>query len=316
MKKIAICLLIGAIVTTRIFAQSITGQIGLYSIVNNDNLSAESARILKNKIDNIVASNGYGSYSYIDRFVLSASVDVISNNITPTNPPRVSKSIDITFIVGDVIENVTFASCVISSQGLGLNDNKALINAFSAITASNPSIQQMLSTAFSSISTYYGSNQEKFINQANAIARKGDFDEAIAYLMSIPPIDDNCYQACQDAAIAIYKLKVNTTSSFSYQSAKEAWVGNKTKEGAKKSLALLKQVDPASDCYSSALVLWDEISQKLDSDEREAKEMAMLQYNDKQKFKMGILDACKSIGVAFCEHRPQNVTKVVRGWFY
>lgn len=314
MKKITVVLL-GLIISTGVYAQSVTGQIGLYPLVISENLPEESVNLLKNKLDNIVASNGYGACSYVDRFVLSAKVDVTSNSIIPTNPPRISKKIDVTFVIGDVMENVSFASCVISLQGMGINDNKALISAFSSVSASNPTIQQMLASAFSKISTYYGSNQERFINQASAMAMKGNYDEAISYLMSIPPIDDNCYQACQESAIAVYKSKVNNTSSLFYLSAKETWTSNKTNEGARIALSYLKQVDPASDCYPDALALWGAISDKLDVNEQEEKEMAMIKYNDKQKFRTGILDACKAIGVAFCEHRPQSVTRIVRGWF-
>ena len=113
MKKIAVVLL-GLIISTGVCAQSVTGQIGLYPLVVSENLPKESVNLLKNKLDNIVASNGYGACSYVDRFVLSAKVDVTGNSIIPTNPPRISKIIDVTFVIGDVMENVSFASCVIS----------------------------------------------------------------------------------------------------------------------------------------------------------------------------------------------------------
>lgn len=302
-------------ISLTINAQSINGQMPLFPIVNPESLPEEALRNLNNKMGNIIASNGYGSCNYAERFVLVANVDVVSNSIAPTNPPKISKAIDITLIVGDIVENKTFASCVVSLNGIGINDNKAFITAFSSLKTNNTSISAMLSKAYSEISWYYGSNKEKFLNNAKAMELKGNFDEAIAYLMSVPPIDDICYQTCQDYAIEVYKSKVKSKSVEAYLSAKAAWVGDKSKRGAYIALPFLKQVNPASECYTDALALWDEISDKLDADEIEAKEIAKAKYQDKQKFKSDILDACKSIGVAFCEHRPQSVTRIIRGWF-
>ena len=79
-------------------------------------------------------------------------------------------------------------------------------------------------------------------------------------------------------------------------------------------MANLKQVDPASNIYPEALALWTEISDKLDSDEQEARQKALREYEDKVQFKKSIVDAVKSVGVAYGEHRPQSITKIFRRW--
>lgn len=296
------------------FAQQPVESIAMYPVVIGQDVPTEACSILKNKTKAIVACNGYGAMNYMDRFVLSVNVDVVSNTIVPANPPKVSKKIDLTFIVGDIFENRTFASCVLSVNGVGKNDSKALISAFSSLKTNNEAIGQMLSDASEKIVSFYD-DETKFISKAKSLSMEGKYDEAIAYLMSIPLINEQCYQKCQDYALALYKENVNAESLSAFSCAKAEWISDKSQNGAEKALTYLKKVNPASNSYPQALLLWDEISAKLSADEIEAKEAAESLYRDKQQFKMSILDACKAVGVAFGEHRPQSVTRIIKSWF-
>lgn len=310
MKKIivsAICLAIVSIAHT-------FGQTPVYPVIFDENLPAEATRNLENKVDHILSAYGYGSVSTPERMVMSVAVDVIENNVTPTNPPRVSKKIDVTMKIGDVIENKVFGSAVVSLSGIGLNDTKAFIAAFNNLKPENKVVKKLFSTVDSAMEEYYAANSQVILDKARAMAIKGNFDEAIAYLVSVPPVNMDCYNACQDLAITYYVEKVNQASQNAYSNALAAWTANKTQAGAKEALRYLKNVDPASASYPQALQLWDEISGKLDQDEIEAKEQAKKEYEDKVAFRNSIVDAVKSIGVAFGEHQPQSVTKLVRRW--
>lgn len=310
MKKFAfsaICLAIVSIVQA-------FGQTPVYPVVFDDNLPAEAVRNLENKVEHILSSYGYGCVSVPERMVMSVAVDVVDNNVTPTNPPRVSKKIDVTMRIGDVVENKVFGAAVVSLSGVGLNDTKALIAAFNNLKAENKSIKRLFSTVDAALEDYYTTNSQVIIDKARAMAMKGTYDEAIAYLVSVPPVNKDCYNACQDLAISYYVMKVNKTSQDAYSNAIATWTANKTQTGAKGALQYLKGVDPASESYPQALLLWDEISDKLDQDEIEAKEHAKKVYEDKVAFKNSIVDAIKAIGVAFGNHQPQSVTKLVKSW--
>ena len=325
MKQIIIALIIFLSVFVA-NAQSTTGQIAIYTIVFEDVLTNDAAGQLNNKLQRIVADNGFGSVSYADRFVLSAKVDVLSNSIAQTNPPRVSKKISVSLFIGDIVENRSFASCEIVLAGIGNNDNKALIAALSRLSSSNSTISKMMNDAREKIVEFYGSNSGRFIANAKSIALKGDVDQAIAYLMSIPPVNDECFSLCQNYAVELYNEKNNRDNYSLYSSAKAAWTAKKTKDGAAVACCYLKQVDPSSSCFEEAMALWTEIEDKLDKDDAEAKEMAMRKYEENQiirqqqiennqTFRMAIVDACKAIGVAYGEHRPQNVQKIIRSWY-
>ena len=299
------------LIVSGVFAHA---QVNVYPVVLDENIPAEAASNLSNKIDRILSSYGYGSVSTVERAVLSVAIDIIENNVTPTNPPRVSKKIELILKLGDVVDNKVFGSTSIMLSGIGTNDNKAFISSFSTLKPENKNIKKFFADVDDAIAAYYAENKQVILNKARSIALTGNFDEAIAYLVTVPPVNADCYSACQSQAIVYYTEKVNQSSQAAFNNARAAWTSAKDAVGASRALSFLKQVDPASDVYPEALTLWDEISDKLDKDELEAKEHAKQVYEDKVQFRNSILDAIKSIGVAFGEHQPQSVTKLIRRW--
>jgi hypothetical protein len=289
-------------------------QVNVYPVVFDESIPAEAASNLSNKIDRILSTYGYGSVSNVERMVLSVVVDIIGNNVVPTNPPRITKKVELTFKLGDVVDNKVFGSTSVLLSGIGVNDNKAFISTFSSLKPENKIIKKFFDDVNSELNSYYSESKQVLLNKARSIALTGKFDEAIAYLVTIPPVNTECYSACQSQAIAYYTEKVNQSSQVAFKNAMAAWTSEKDSIGANKALSFLKQVNPASDVYPEALSLWDEISDKLDQDELEAKEHAKQVYEDKVQFRNSILDVVKSIGVAFGENQPQSVTKLIRRW--
>ena len=299
------------LIASGVFAHA---QVNAYPVVLDENIPAEAASNLSNRIDRILSAYGYGFVSTAERVVLSVAIDIVENNVTPTNPPRVSKKVELTLKMGDVIDNKVFGATSVMLSGIGSNDNKAFISSFSTLKPENKNIKKFFADIDDAIAGYYAENKQVILNKARSIALTGNFDEAIAYLVTVPPVNADCYSACQDQAIAYYTEKVNQSSQAAYNNARAAWTSEKDSIGASKALSYLKQVDPASDVYPEALSLWDTISDKLDKDDLEAKEHARQVYEDKVQFRNSILDAVKSIGVAFGEHQPQSVTNLIRRW--
>ena len=310
MKKI----LVLACILAAISITQTSGQTPVCPIIIDDNLPSEVSKSLKNKADQILSSYGYGSVSSPDRTVMSVVVDVVENNVVHTNPPRVSKKIEVTMKIGDVVENMVFGSAVVSLSGVGLNDTKAYIAALGNLKAENKEIKRLFSTVEASLAEYYEKNSSVILDKAKGKVISGNYDEAIAYLISIPPVNEKCYEACQELAITYYIEKVNHSSYEAYSAALAAWTSNKTQSGAQEALQYLKMVSPASESYPTALQLWDDISEKLKQDEVEEKEHAKQLYNDRVAVRNSVLDAVRAIGVAFGEHQPESVTKLVRRW--
>jgi hypothetical protein len=87
---------------------------------------------LENKLSNIVTSNGLGA-SYNQRFVISARVNVLTKDITPTAPPMHTYTLEVTFYIGDGLDGKLFSSTSVTVKGVGETKDKAYLSALKNI---------------------------------------------------------------------------------------------------------------------------------------------------------------------------------------
>ena len=73
-----------------------------------DEIPYEASKQLERKLSQLLTSNGISSQDENNRFVITAKVDIISKNIVATAPQRIAETIDLTFLVGDIVENKVF----------------------------------------------------------------------------------------------------------------------------------------------------------------------------------------------------------------
>ena len=175
---------VAAILSVSVAAQEHATGISLKAVVVDDDIPTAAVKNIETKLQRALASNGIGDMDYTQRFVLAAKVDVVQNDVMPSNPPRVSKKLDLTLMVGDVIENKIYETCTMSLAGIGTNDAKAFVSAFSRVNPNNEDLQTMLAAAKEEIMAYYENNCDYIISNANSLAGQQKYDEAIARLMS------------------------------------------------------------------------------------------------------------------------------------
>ena len=138
---------VAAILSVSVAAQEHATGISLKAVVVDDDIPAAAVKNIETKLQRALASNGIGDMDNTQRFVLAAKVDVVQNDVMPSNPPRVSKKLDLTLMVGDVVENKIYETCTMSLAGIGTNDAKAFVSAFSRVNPNNEDLQTMLAAA-------------------------------------------------------------------------------------------------------------------------------------------------------------------------
>ena len=178
--KRTILYVIGFVLASACYGQNIS----INAQVVDEKIPEEAARQLETKLQSALTANGYADNGYIERFVLTAKVDITQKDITPTTPSRISEKMDITLMVGDVVENKIYATVTLQSAGIGINENKAFISAFCSIMGDNPKIQQMLSEAKEKIMDYYTIHCSEIVQCANSLTAVQKYDEAIAMIVS------------------------------------------------------------------------------------------------------------------------------------
>ena len=316
MKKICLLLVYVCFVCWGTNAQtSDEYKVSINALVADENIPEEATRNLENKLRRALTINGIADNGYAERFVLTAKVDIISKDIAPTTPPRISQKMELTLMVGDVVENKVYESCNLTLAGIGTSETKAFVTAFQKFNPQNEEIQSMLTTAKEKIVAYYTNNCDAIIQQAETLANMNKMDEAISQLVSVPNICSDCYQRCQDKASSIYIQKINSEGVVLLQKAKAEWMKQPDASGASIICGIITQINPKASNYNEIIKFRKEIENKLQADAKRDWDFQMKKYEDNQAFKRSIVDACQAIGVAFGNGQPKNTTKnIVRKW--
>jgi len=278
-------------------------------------MSQEAAQYLASKMQQLATANDMVDNGYNKRFVFTAKVNTLSKDITSSTPIRVLQSLEIVFLIGDVIENKLFDTTSITVSGIGENETKSFISAFQKINTRDKKLSSFIEQAKLRIINYYISNCNDFITQASTLAALQEYDKAIHTLISVPNVCSECYERCQKKATTIYIQKINDEGLALFNMAQAAWAKDPTNNGAFHALEFTSQINSQASCYSQVIALHESIYKKLDENEKRNWKFQMKQYENNQKLKLKIVEACRAIGVAYGKNQSPNiVTNIISGW--
>ncbi len=252
-----------------------------------ENIPVEALQNLETRIQSLVTSQGVADNLSAERFVITARVDVTTKDITQTAPPKVSMKMDVTFIIGDIVEDKIYGTHTMSIAGIGINETKAYITAFQRIKSNNPALQKFVSDSKQKILDFYNGNCPFIISSAEQKASMGQYDEAITQLITVPSVCADCYAQCQTKSLEVYEQrraneqeKLDHAGRELIRQARSAWNVKHDYECAQKALDLLAQVDPDASCVGEADALVSEIDAHLRKKEAAQWEFKMRQYED------------------------------------
>lgn len=291
-----------------------TANIRVGSWVADNNIPAEACRNLENTLLKTVTTNGMVAGG-TERFILTAKVEIMQRDIAPTTPPRISQKLELTIIIGDIIEDKVYGSCTVDLSGIGTNETKAYISAFQQFRPQNAEVRQMLADFKKQAVSYYSDHCDAILKDARTLAGLGKTDEAIYRLTTIPDVCSDCYQKCQDYAVQLYTAQTNRNAASLLQQARAEWAANPNAEGATAVATLISQIPPEASNQADVKKLQKEVSAKLEADAKRDWDFQMKKYEDSQVFKRSIVDAAKAVGVAFGNGQPQSVVKnILHRW--
>lgn len=245
-------------------------------------ISAEAGKQLERKMTQLLTANGISSQDAHNRFVITAKVDITSKDIVASTPQRISEKMDLTFLVGDVVENKVFETITLPLIGIGINENKAFIAAINQVKPQKAELSEFLGKAKEKIIEYYAVRCTQIIKQAQKLASGNEYDEAIYQLMQIPDICD-CAKESQDLMIEYTIKRNNAIAAQLYNEAKARWAASPTQEGALAVADIIAKIPANTSSQSHVNALTNAISKKLRDDEKRQWNFKMKQYNDAQE---------------------------------
>lgn len=295
------------------------GRIALNPYVSEQaKLPTEAKAQLEIKLKQIASNYGMAGSIANPRFIITANISITTKDIIPGPPQQIAQNMNITLFIGDAIENKIFSNIVISSSGVGTNENKAFIDAIKQINTKNKKIETFLEEAKTKIVAYYNT-QCDFINQkAIGLKQQDKYSEAIYTLAQIPEVCKDCYFKALNEMTVIYDLKINNEATSLLKNANSVWSANPNEQGAQEAINYIMKINPQAKCYSDASKLLITINTKIIADEKERLRKQEEYVKRQQKIdaenakteaelEKQRINAYKEVAVEYAKNQPQVV---------
>lgn len=248
---------------------------------DNIAIPSEAKSLLLTKLNQITSNNGMGGSQANPRFIITANVNVGTKDIIAGPPQMIAQNIDITLFVGDAVTNTIFSNTTLSLKGVGTNENKAFIDALKTINPKNKEVLAFLEEGKTKIISYYSTNCDFIIKDAQTLVKQEKYDEAIYQLSLVPDVCKDCYYKCLDTLTQIYQQKIDADCKVKFNEAKVTWTAAQTPNGAEKAGDILSAINPMANCQTDVTAFIKEIDAKLKADEKARWQFKMKQYADK-----------------------------------
>ena len=235
----------------------LTVPMGVFVSNDTEIVPAYAQSILENKMRQIVTTHGVGSLDS-SSFFITCFVACTDKQVLGGAPVKVIQKVETTFYIADIHTKRLYESVTLSHEGIGKSENEALANAFNSLNIRSSQISSFIASANDKIVDYYESQLDFFIAQAEAVAKLGDYNEALFILACIPDVCEG-YEKVNEAALGIYQIMIDYDSLIALQHAKAAWASSHSYEAAVAACEYLAQVSPYSTCYAEAEALAAEI---------------------------------------------------------
>lgn len=285
------------------------GRVALYPCVSEKSkLPEEAKNQLEIKLKQIASSYGMACSNTNPRFILSAEISITTKDIIAGPPQQVSQNMDITFFVGDAIDSKIFSNIVISTNGVGTNLNKALIDAIKNINPKKKEIQSCIEEGKNKIINYYATQCDFIIKDAETLAKQEKYDEAIYNLALVPEVCKDCYFKTSNIITTLFQQKIDTDCKAKLSKAKILWNGQQNIKQAEEVIAVISDINPNASCYGATESFAKEITAKIKADEKARLELALKKYHDKMELDKKRIDAYKEVAVEYGKNQPKTIT--------
>lgn len=277
-------------------------------------IQTEAKNLLITKLNQVTSNNGMGGSQANPRFIITANVNVGTKDIIAGPPQMIAQNLDVTLFIGDAFTNTIFSNTTLSMKGVGINENKAFIDALKTFNPKNKEVIAFLEDGKTKIINYYSTNCDFIIKDAQTLADQFKFNEAIYQLMMVPNVCKECYFKAKDAATIIFNKKIESDCTEKLKEAKLIWAAEPTENGALKASAIMISIIPSDNCKTEINKLASEIKNKLQLEQKKKYDFDMLEMQKRYDTEQKIIDAQKQIALEQAKNKPQTVTYNIIYW--
>lgn len=165
--------------------------------VNDQEIPSGAKKLLINKMKQICAKNGMSGDGSNPFFIMEASIDILSKELTATAPPMHALNMSINFYIKNASGDV-FSETSYEAKGVGTNETKAYIAGIKNIKTTSGQFKAMVDRGKTKILEFYNSQCDLVVSKAKALHKQGRNGEAIKVLQSVPSVSKECYDMCME----------------------------------------------------------------------------------------------------------------------
>ncbi len=296
MKRI---LLLMALLTSCFSAISAQGiEIAFALPSGNDQLSGNTAKILRIKFLPVMTENGVET-AEVSTIAIKPEISFVNRQVVEGGMRNIHTSdIQFNFICTNLVTSTTFASCAITVRGEGANDDDAIKNALSKVSAEDRRLATFIRTAKDKITDYYQRNLNSVISRARTFANIQQYGEGLALLFSCPATISG-YAKVNNEITTIYRQYQTHECNNIIQKARAEY-SNGNFDAA---VEYLQQIDMTSSCADEAKQLCVQIKQTKDAEAKRAIELIERKSQRETDIEKTKIKAARDVAVAYCKRR-------------
>jgi hypothetical protein len=316
MKKILFFLLI---IPSLAFAQNDLGyaddmaRIALDVIVPDQvaDIPDHARSLLESKLMQAVTDHGMGGEGVSPRFLVTAKMEILTKDVTPTVPPMQAYTFEVYLYLVDFVDKNVLSTTSFTTKGAGTNANRAYVSALRPVNLNNSNVKRFLDEGKRKIIEYYNTRCDFVIARAQALASQKLYPEAIATLSGIPEVCKDCYMRGIDAIGPIYQEYIDHDCQMMVAVASAVWAAEPNSNGAAKAGAVLSQIDPDSRCYGNAQNLIGQMATKVLRDEQRDWDFVVKAFESEVALESMRIRAFRDVGVAWGENQQPTYNQVL-----
>ncbi|MDX9770842.1 MAG: hypothetical protein RBT19_10795 [Tenuifilaceae bacterium] len=281
MKKLTILLALFALTYTGMAQSSLgktddLGRIAIAAIVPDEaGVPGGAQRNLQNRLMQIATLNGLGATENA-QFVMVPMLSIINKDVTPTAPPMVSLTMDVTLYIVDMLTQNIYSQTSIQVRGVGNTEERAYTQALNGINPRHGQFRGFVEKGKEKIIEYYNSKCDVVISSAQALAGQKNYEEALFTLMSVPDVSRECYDKCMQISIDIYQEYADQQCNEYLSAARAAWAGKELSKVEEN----LGKITPDMGCYEDAQQLVSTVTSAVEAEGGSSWGFKMKQYDD------------------------------------
>jgi hypothetical protein len=270
---------------------------------NSEFLSQKALSKIESKIQHIVSKNGISGRGYSNEFLIYPKFDIFDEAVVEGMRNLVVVEVEFNLYIQQYSTKKVFSSYSKSLRGSGFSKAKAIVDAISKISSSDPRMEEFIATGKERILTYYQNNCDQIAGDADALISMKKYQQAIALLSSVPKVAKDCYASIQGKSIDAYNAYQLQRCSENVLKAKAELANN----SYTRALRVLSLVDPSSTCAAEAESLIKNAAGKVDAKEQKEWNFMLKRYEDRQNMERYRLDTMEEIAKAYYRSKPQTV---------